>query len=110
VCLQPILASLTDTLSARLTHAVDVLVFNPPYVPTDEPELTHAQDRSGIEGSWAGGAYGMQVTERLFECLELLLSAQGRFYLVSIKQNDIPGICRRLLTRNLVAEVKIFIQ
>ena len=29
-----------------------------------------------------------------------LLSPTGRFYLVAVKQNDIQGICRRMLERH----------
>jgi hypothetical protein len=71
ISLQPILSSLTDALSPRLTHAVDVLVFNPPYVPTTPPEATYGQARGDISGSWAGGIRGMQVAEQLFERLEV---------------------------------------
>ncbi|KAA1468494.1 S-adenosyl-L-methionine-dependent methyltransferase [Dentipellis sp. KUC8613] len=97
--LNPILASLAGPLSKRLAHAVDVLLFNPPYVPTYGEEADAAQEGAGIAGSWAGGADGMQVTERLLEQIDDLLSPNGRFYLVAVKQNDIPGIQRRMLEK-----------
>ena len=52
-------------MTSRLAHAVDVLVFNPPYVPTYNDEMDDAQRGAGIAGSWAGGVDGMQVTEAL---------------------------------------------
>lgn len=67
VPLDPILASLTRPLDLRLRHSVDVLVFNPPYVPTTDFEVDGAQDGRDIEGSWAGGLDGMQVTNILLE-------------------------------------------
>ncbi|TFY64763.1 hypothetical protein EVG20_g5844 [Dentipellis fragilis] len=94
--LNPILASLAGPLSKRLLHSVDVLLFNPPYVPTYSEEADAAQEGAGIAGSWAGGADGMRVTERLLEQIGDLLSPTGRFYLVAVKQNDIPGIQRRM--------------
>ncbi|KAI0304666.1 S-adenosyl-L-methionine-dependent methyltransferase [Russula brevipes] len=75
---EPLLASLARPLTSRLGHAVDVLVFNPPY------------RAAGIAGSWAGGADGMQVTDALLR--QDLLSPRGRFYLVSVKQNNVPKI------------------
>ncbi|KAI0308026.1 hypothetical protein B0F90DRAFT_1807350 [Multifurca ochricompacta] len=77
--LEPLIASLVSPLASRLAHAVDILVFNPPY-------------RAGIAGSWAGGADGMQVVAALLEQVDGLLSPRGRFYLVAVKQNNIPKL------------------
>lgn len=63
--LSPLLTSLTDGLTPRLHGQVDVLLFNPPYVPTEEEELYDAQEKARIAGSWAGGALGMDITDLL---------------------------------------------
>jgi len=106
VPLDPILASLTRPLAARLHHAVDILVFNPPYVPTTVVEVEDAQGERDIQGSWAGGNDGMQVTNLLLESVESLLSPRGLFYLVAVKQNNIPEISRHMLEKyGLVSEV-----
>jgi release factor glutamine methyltransferase len=55
-----------------LHHAVDVLLFNPPYVPTDTDEASSAQSNADIAGSWAGGADGMEITNRLLQDVEVL--------------------------------------
>ena len=44
---------------------IDLLIFNPPYVPTEDEEAYGAQSGHDIEGSWAGGKDGMQVTDIL---------------------------------------------
>ena len=69
--IEPLVASLTRPLSSRLGQAVDVLVFNPPYVPTSDDEADAAQHRAGIAGSWAGGADGMQVTDTLLRQVDV---------------------------------------
>ncbi|PCH33325.1 putative methylase [Wolfiporia cocos MD-104 SS10] len=94
--LEPINSSLAGPLALRLRRAVDVLLFNPPYVPTHANEAGDAQCGADIAGSWAGGADGMQVTNVLLEQVDELLSPVGRFYLVAVKQNDVPGICQRM--------------
>jgi release factor glutamine methyltransferase len=78
---------------------VDVLVFNPPYVPTAElPELpgrgpaTADGDRFAREAhllslSYAGGALGMETTERLLGRLPLILSGRGVAYVLLCAQN-----------------------
>ncbi|KAI3622339.1 hemk methyltransferase family member 2-like [Moniliophthora roreri] len=81
---------------SRLAHVIDVILFNPPYVPTISSEATQAQDVGGIAGSWAGGSDGMQVTNRFLDMVDDLLSPRGRFYLVAVKENNIPEIQRRM--------------
>lgn len=55
----------------RLRHAVDVLIFNPPYVPTYDDEADDAQQEASIQGAWAGGKDGMQVTDVLLDQVEV---------------------------------------
>jgi release factor glutamine methyltransferase len=92
VPVEPLVASLARPLTSRLGHAVDILVFNPPYVPTYDEDVDAAQRSVGISGSWAGGADGMQVTDAFLRQVDGLLSPQGRFYLVTVKQNNVPRV------------------
>lgn len=55
----------------RINHSVDVLVFNPPYVETEEEEMISAQEVGIIERSWAGGKEGMGVTGRVLDIVEV---------------------------------------
>jgi hypothetical protein len=71
VPVEPLVASLAHPLMSRLGHAVDILVFNPPYVPTSDEEVDAAQCDAGIAGSWAGGTDGMQVTDALLRQVDV---------------------------------------
>ena len=53
---------------------MDLLLFNPPYVPTESYEVDDAQAGRNIAGSWAGGADGMEVTNQVLEIVEVRLS------------------------------------
>jgi len=94
--LNPITCDLSKPLLTRLRHCVDVILFNPPYVPTDHEESFHAQGDAGIAGSWAGGPDGMDITNRFLDDVGDLLSDCGKFYLVSLAQNNIPEIRERM--------------
>lgn len=83
VPLEPLVASFAGPLTSRLEHAVDILVFNPPYVPTYNEEMDAAQHDTGISGSWAGGADGMQVTNTLLRQVDV-----GVFF--SVRRPMIP--------------------
>ncbi|GJE85900.1 S-adenosyl-L-methionine-dependent methyltransferase [Phanerochaete sordida] len=94
--IDPIVASLAGPLRTRLHRNIDLLIFNPPYVPTHDEEAYSAQSTADLAGAWAGGASGMQITDVLLNDLDNLLSPTGRFYLVAVKQNDVPGIQKRM--------------
>ncbi|KAJ3523465.1 hypothetical protein NM688_g8726 [Phlebia brevispora] len=100
ITLDPVVGNLADPLLPRLSRNIDLLVFNPPYVPTRGEEALEAQIDADIQGAWAGGKDGMQVTDVLLDQLDDLLSPTGRFYLVAVKDNNIPGIRARMQQRH----------
>ncbi|KAG8828668.1 S-adenosylmethionine-dependent methyltransferase [Serendipita sp. 401] len=63
VTLDVVQTSLVSSLDLRCRGAIDILLFNPPYVPTEDKEVSLAQDLPNISSSWAGGAYGMDITQ-----------------------------------------------
>lgn len=75
VALNPVITSLTSSLEKRLeaSGGVDLLLFNPPYVPTVTSEAEDAQGDCGIAGAWAGGQDGMDVTEKVLKSLKVAL-------------------------------------
>ena len=75
---------LATPLLDRLEGSVDVLVFNPPYVPTDDVEICG----SGIEISWAGGLDGRRVIDRaLPQIARLLRQPDGACYMITVDDN-----------------------
>ena len=90
--LEVINCNLVDPLLSRLENKVDVLVFNPPYVPTVDDELDPTG--SSIALAWAGGARGRSVMDRLFPLVPQIMSPAGLFYLLILKENDEEDICR----------------
>ncbi|KAG6003420.1 hypothetical protein E4U21_002053 [Claviceps maximensis] len=89
---------------------IDVLVFNPPYVPTPEmpvrPKAFDEEERTG-ETSWdgdsyllglayAGGRDGMETTERLLDMLPGMLARRGCAYLLLCAQNRPDDVRARI--------------
>mmetsp|Transcript_54075 Transcript_54075/g.130834 ORF Transcript_54075/g.130834 Transcript_54075/m.130834 type:complete len:261 (-) Transcript_54075:38-820(-) len=85
----------------RLKGRVDVMLFNPPYVPTPKEEMTS----SLISMSWAGGEKGREVTDRLLEHVDEYLSDRGRLYMVALDSNDPSGISKWMHTKGLKTRV-----
>ena len=71
----------------------DLILFNPPYVPTPPEEV----GSDGIAASWAGGDRGRQVLDRVLPSILSLLSPHGVFYLLLLAEND-PDQVSSLLT------------
>jgi release factor glutamine methyltransferase len=102
-------AVFSDTVIADLAtplrnNMVDVMIFNPPYVPTDElPDIAKQDDYNSqnipttkkyerdshlLSLSYAGGLDGMETTNRLIEQLPCILRQQrGVAYLLLCAQN-----------------------
>lgn len=95
VSLEVVNCDLVWPLLPRILNNVDVLVFNPPYVPTDETEI---DAESPIALSWAGGLRGRQVMDRLFPLIPQIMSANGLFYLLIVKENDEADIFHVMLS------------
>ncbi|XP_046572705.1 methyltransferase N6AMT1-like, partial [Haliotis rubra] len=73
-----------NCLSSRLSGCIDVLLFNPPSRSQPSQEV----GSTDIEASWAGGIRGREVVDRLFPLVSSILSPEGVFYLVIIKENN----------------------
>ncbi|KAF4521566.1 hypothetical protein B566_EDAN001286 [Ephemera danica] len=85
----------------RLKGVVDILIFNPPYVPTVPEEIT----ASGISQAWAGGHKGREVTDRLLPHISSLLSPHGVFYLLLLQENNPEEIKKLMEKQDLVGEI-----
>jgi len=73
---------------------IDVLLFNPPYVPTDDDELSRADD---VAAAWAGGHLGRRVLDRLLaEQLDALMTDKAVVYILAVEDNRPQEIMAQL--------------
>ncbi|TDH66436.1 hypothetical protein CCR75_007738 [Bremia lactucae] len=86
----------------RIHGQVDLLLFNPPYVPTPSEEV----GSTGIEAAWAGGHDGREVIDRLLPKLLDVLSPRGVLYMVAVKENKLEEIAGILAKDGLQMEVR----
>ncbi|OLN94330.1 eRF1 methyltransferase catalytic subunit MTQ2 [Colletotrichum chlorophyti] len=102
-------ASTGDLTAPLRPGSVDVLVFNPPYVPSPElpaqssevlgvtgRKTTFDEDSYLLSLSYAGGRDGMETTERLITALPGVLSNRGCAYILLCAQNRPEDVKARI--------------
>lgn len=94
-------ADLLGGIYHRLRGHVDLFLCNPPYVATTDSEASSA---TGLSASWAGGAGGRNLTDRLLTLLPDLLSSRGAAYVVMEQCNGVDAIVREAPGRGLQAQ------
>lgn len=76
---------LATPLLEKYCGRVNVIIFNPPYVPTPDDEVAG----NGIEASWAGGEKGRRVIDRaLPQIAQLLSRPNGICYMITVDDNE----------------------
>lgn len=71
---------------------VDVVIFNPPYVPTEGDEMERALRDRDIAASWAGGERGREVIDQSLPGIRDCLVDGGVFYLVLERVNGVEEV------------------
>ena len=89
----------------RMRQFLDVVVFNPPYVPTDDKEYEDSIKRRDISASWAGGRNGRIVIDRFLQTVPTFLTDTGVAYLVAIELNNIQDILQYAARFRLAGEI-----
>jgi len=96
---------LVQPIKEKMRGTIDILVFNPPYVPTPPEEM----QGDGISRSWAGGEKGREVLDRLLPDVQHLLSARGVFYCVLLSVNE-PDEVAAILKEHGGFEAELILQ
>lgn len=86
----------------RLSQQIDVLIFNPPYVPTEAEEIESTSENC-LNLSWAGGRNGRELIDRFLKVFvpRLLSKPRGKAYLVCLDRNDIDELTGLLLINKI---------
>lgn len=91
-----LLTSLSNGLHTR-RGLFDVILFNPPYVPTESvsplaanpnrESIHQCRPEDLLEASWTGGPDGRYWIDRLLPRIDALLSRDGVFYMIALEAN-----------------------
>lgn len=107
----------SDLTTALRDNIVDILIFNPPYVPAEEvPDIPKSEDAyEWLDLALLGGSDGMVVTDRLLDSLGTILSPNGVAYILFCARNKPQQVvenmeqkgwqCEHIMTRKAGWEV-----
>lgn len=86
-----------DLDTALCNLQVDLLVFNPPYVPTETlPAIpSDDDDDDWVDLALDGGPQGMDVTNRVLDRLDETLAPNGEAYILFCARNDPQTVSQR---------------
>lgn len=106
-----------NLLKGFRSNAIDVLIFNPPYVVTPDEEIDSNESphdnpfNDKIIQSWAGGTDGRLIMDRVFNAMDNILSAKGIAYILVIEENKPAEIIANMTSNgfcgSIVAERRI---
>ncbi|MFA5745286.1 MAG: HemK2/MTQ2 family protein methyltransferase [archaeon] len=85
----------------------DLIIFNPPYVPSEEIEYDEDDDEiNGYDLAVDGGKDGREIIDRFIEQLSDHLAQDGVCFLLVSSHNDVPSVIKTVEERKLNAEIK----
>lgn len=95
--------NIASGLEKRLSGLVDVMVVNPPYVPTPDEEVGSL----GLSSAWAGGENGRSVIDKILPVADNLLSDKGWLYMLFLAANDPLQICLQMRDKGYGAKIVV---
>ncbi|KAF3992591.1 hypothetical protein FT663_02244 [Candidozyma haemuli var. vulneris] len=90
-------------------NSIDILVFNPPYVPAEEvPEVPKTdEDYTWLDLALLGGSDGMVVTWQLLDRLDEYLTPNGVAYILFCARNKPDEVAKVMESRGWTVETVI---
>lgn len=90
--IQVVRTSLAESLVDRLAGSVDLIVFNPPYVPTEAGECL--PNSTQLQHAWAGGARGRDLIDNFLHIYvpSMMRKPNGLTYMVGLHHNNIDEL------------------
>ena len=74
----------------------DIIIFNPPYVTTDDDEYKRALKEKDIYAAWAGGKKGSETINRFIDELKGHINENSIIFLLLSKENEYENIIDKL--------------
>lgn len=102
-CTKSYLDPIQSDLNSFLRHnQVDLLVFNPPYVPAEkvpDTPINKEETDKWLDLALLGGADGMVVTDKVLNQLNEILSPKGVAYILFCARNRPESVIKKMIEK-----------
>lgn len=92
-------SNLFESFPKRLMHSFNIVIFNPPYLPSIQ-DLNHQNDDS----TWNGGDSGVEIIMLFFNQVKYFLSENGLIYFVCSSNTPIQFLLDFLTSEGFYVE------
>ncbi len=86
-----------SNLFEKVDEKFDLIIFNPPYLPSYEEDM--------LSASWAGGKNGAEVINKFLQSVANYLKPGGKFEILISSLNDPENIKKKFNENNLGFEI-----
>jgi HemK-related putative methylase len=94
-------SNLFESFPKYLRHSLDIIIFNPPYLPSIENSLNLQKDNT-----WNGGNTGLEILIDFFDQVKEFLSDQGVIYFICSSNTSIKSLLKKLSSKGFYIEEK----
>ncbi len=86
-----------------LKHSFDVMIFNPPYLPSS-PLIDKSSNKKKIDYSWDGGKRGFEIFIKFLDDVKKFLKKKSFIYYISSSRTNLEQLNNYILKRNFKNE------
>ena len=94
-------SNLFEAFPRDLSHSLDIIIFNPPYLPSIENSLNLKKDNT-----WNGGDTGLEILMKFFKQAKEFLSNKGVIYFICSSNTPVKQFLNKLSSHDFFVEEK----
>jgi HemK-related putative methylase len=92
-------SNLFKSFPQDLSHSFDIIIFNPPYLPSIENSAKKYRDYT-----WNGGDTGLEIIHDFFKQVKNFLSNRGVIYFICSSNSLVKSLVTQLTSNNFLVE------
>lgn len=97
-------SDLFKSFSKSLKHSFNIIIFNPPYLPSSEI-INENKSKSNIDYSWDGGRNGYELIAEFIGDLKHFFKSPGHVYFITSSRLDLESLYEIIAKNDYLNEI-----